>query len=233
MNDQRATPTLYDRDEWGFSPYLDLVLPALLGAVGDVRGRAVLDACCGEGYVARMLASRGATVVGVDPSKPLIEVARRIEALARHGIDYLTHDLLSPLDTYRGTFDLITCNLGLSAIADYERVIASLGAMLRPDGSMVVALHNPYAAVVRQLVADYFDTGPVATAFHRTLEDYTQAFSQQGLLIRTLVDVRPNPKQLESDSPQPSAHYHFPNYLVLELIRGTPSGSLSFPGNLG
>ena len=44
------------------------ILPHLLALLGDVSGRRVLDAGCGEGYLARILAARGARVTGIDLS---------------------------------------------------------------------------------------------------------------------------------------------------------------------
>src|SRR3954452_12506693 len=45
-------------------------------AVGDVRDLDVIDLGCGEGRFARMLAARGARVLGVDLCEPLIAAAR-------------------------------------------------------------------------------------------------------------------------------------------------------------
>ena len=47
-----------------------------LQVVGDVCGLTVLDAGCGEGYLSRILASRGANVTGIDISPRLVEMAR-------------------------------------------------------------------------------------------------------------------------------------------------------------
>jgi 2-polyprenyl-3-methyl-5-hydroxy-6-metoxy-1,4-benzoquinol methylase len=110
--EQYAT-LIRSRDEYGFAPYLDLVVPALMDVVGDIYGKVVLDACCGEGYVARLLASMGADVIGVDIAKNLIAMARQIEAQERQGIEYFAHDLVQPLPQYAERFDLITCNLAL------------------------------------------------------------------------------------------------------------------------
>jgi ubiquinone/menaquinone biosynthesis C-methylase UbiE len=45
--------------------------------LGDVRGRVVVDFGCGSGENSLLLARRGATVIGVDISESLIELARR------------------------------------------------------------------------------------------------------------------------------------------------------------
>src|SRR5918912_194906 len=64
------------------------LLPRMLALLGDPRRRRVLDLGCGEGGYSRELARRGASVVGVDGSARLIEVAR--ERARAAGLD-VTH----------------------------------------------------------------------------------------------------------------------------------------------
>lgn len=54
----------------------DSTMRQFLQVVGDVSGLDVLDAGCGEGRVARILAGRGAHVTAIDISPRLIELAR-------------------------------------------------------------------------------------------------------------------------------------------------------------
>src|SRR4029453_6341019 len=51
------------------------ILMPLLAQLGDVSGQDVLDAGCGEGYLSRILAARGACVTGVDLAPRLIALA--------------------------------------------------------------------------------------------------------------------------------------------------------------
>ena len=41
-------------------------IPAMLRLIGDVQGKAVLDAGCGYGFYTILLAKNGATVAGID-----------------------------------------------------------------------------------------------------------------------------------------------------------------------
>ena len=61
------------------SPPADTVFPLeySFAAIGDVRGRTVLDFGCGSGENSLVLARRGARVVGVDLSESLLRLARR------------------------------------------------------------------------------------------------------------------------------------------------------------
>src|ERR671936_1815404 len=54
----------------------DAILCRMLDLLGDLTGREVLDAGCGEGYLARVLAARGARVTGLDLAPSLIARAR-------------------------------------------------------------------------------------------------------------------------------------------------------------
>ena len=60
-----------------------------LQLLGEVRGKRILDAGCGEGRFARMLAERGAAVTAIDLSRRMLELARAHEAKARLGIEYV------------------------------------------------------------------------------------------------------------------------------------------------
>ena len=71
--DQYASYLRQLREET-FSFNHDLVIPRLLERVGSVRGLTVLDAGCGEGIVARLLAEGGAQVVAIDVAARLIEL---------------------------------------------------------------------------------------------------------------------------------------------------------------
>jgi len=222
---------IHSRDEWGFSPYLDVVVPALLQVIGEIHNKRVLDACCGEGFFTRLLANRGAHVVGIDISANLIAMAQQIEEQERRGIVYFTHDLTQPLPHYAEHFDVITCNLALNDVADYPSFIKNLSNMLKPRGVLALSMNNPYSALIRNKVENYFDSGRSEIYFglasagvpafyhHRTLEEYFHEFKRNGLYLRTLLDLKPSSEHLASGSPRPKQYYHFPYFMILELIK--------------
>ena len=69
--------------------------PATFRLIGNVKGKRVLDLACGEGYNTRILARKGAVVVGVDFSEKMIERARKDESVDRLGITYLVSDAVT------------------------------------------------------------------------------------------------------------------------------------------
>ena len=50
--------------------------PVLWELAGEVRGKCVLDAGCGTGYLTAQLAERGAEATGVDFSERMIQIAQ-------------------------------------------------------------------------------------------------------------------------------------------------------------
>src|SRR5882762_10601776 len=53
----------------------ELTDPAMLHLIGEPAGLEILDAGCGEGYLSRILAKKGANATGIDSSTKLIEAA--------------------------------------------------------------------------------------------------------------------------------------------------------------
>ena len=135
----------------------DQVLERLLECAGDVSGQMVLDAGCGEGFVSRILASRGAKVTAIDVSARLIDIAR--SRPGAEAIDYHVRDLSRPLAAYQAHFDLVVAHQVLSDVPDYRGFVATLAAVTRPGRRAVLSTNNPYSAVIREKVESYFDSG--------------------------------------------------------------------------
>jgi 2-polyprenyl-3-methyl-5-hydroxy-6-metoxy-1,4-benzoquinol methylase len=203
----------------------DPIMARLLDLLGEMDGRTVLDAGCGEGFLARILAGRGARVTGVDLSPRLIDAAGKKD---RDGlIAYRVADLSRPLPDLDGHFDLIGSYMALNDVADYQRFAESVVRLVKPGGRVVLAFNNPYSSVVREHVTDYFASGTLGTYaglgkagvhvqyYHRTLEEYLDAFLAAGLRLVKLADV-----------PDPGGHpwllprkCRFPRFMVLAFER--------------
>lgn len=137
--------TFFDADYvrlWGESGITDTAkevdgLWSLLG-LGD--GSRILDAPCGYGRIARALAERGASVLGVDQSAALIEHAERNRGdIPAARLRYRRHDLRRPLDEDGFDFALnIFTSLGYGAEEDDLAILRSLRAAVRPGGKVFV-----------------------------------------------------------------------------------------------
>src|ERR1051326_9094178 len=66
-----------------------LLNSAIFALLGDVRGKMILDAGCGQGYLSRLLAKRVASVTGLEPAEALYAYAFQREQAEQLGITYL------------------------------------------------------------------------------------------------------------------------------------------------
>ncbi len=205
-------------------------MPALLKQIGDIGGLRVLDAGCGEGYLSRILAARGANVTGIDISPALIQMAR--EQDSDQAITYEVADLCQPLPRHGQRFDLAASHFVLDDVHEYKGYLSTVGSALKPGGRFVLSLNNPYSLVVRGHVHDYFDTGkPVLYRgmaeegvkvhfYYHTLEDYLDACFAAGFQLQRLLDI-PTPVEryrFHSDA-LIKPGYHFPFFIVLSLLK--------------
>ena len=204
------------------------ILPSMLDLLGDVSDQRVLDAGCGEGYLARVLAACGARVTGVDISPRLIEQAR--EKSPDGAIDYRVADLSLPLPEPTGSFDVVGSYLVLNDVPDYRGFARTIASVLSAGGRAVLAFNNPYYGVLSRHVTDYFDSGRVSPYrglwsagikvyyYHRTLEEYLDAFLSSGLRLAKLADLT----GLADDHP-PHAIVpegdRFPRFMMLGFVK--------------
>ena len=95
-----------------------------------VSGRRLLDVGCGHGWLTDRLSQAGASVVGVDGSKALIDIARRRHPELEFEVFDLTEGLPRPVRRY----DRIVSHMVLMDIPIIDRLLADVAACLRPDG---------------------------------------------------------------------------------------------------
>lgn len=200
----------------------ELTDPAMLKAIGASTGMTVLDAGCGEGYLSRILARRGATVTGVDSSGKLIEAARTQSHTDGLPIsfDAASVDELPYADN---TFDLVVCNHLVNDLYDPSKAIGEFARILHDDGRVVLLMlhpcfYNKHAersqASNGLIASSYFETrsidqafevdgltSPVAnTAWFRPLEFYTEALCKSGFAITSLTEPHPSAEQVRADN---------------------------------
>jgi 2-polyprenyl-3-methyl-5-hydroxy-6-metoxy-1,4-benzoquinol methylase len=124
-------PALEETSRAGDFTKRHLVNPVLLRMLGDVRGRRVLDAGCGNGYLSRMLAGRGAHVVGAEPARALFDFAVEKETERPLGIHYVQADLCD-LPDLGEPFDAVVASMVLPAIPDRVGAMRACVAALPP-----------------------------------------------------------------------------------------------------
>ena len=140
--DASAAAWIADMGEAGadYSRRYVLDAPMLARAALLPPGRA-LDVGCGEGRFCRMLRARGWDVTGLDPTRALLEEARRRDRDGAY-VEGVAEAL--PFDD--GGFDLVVSYLSLIDIPDFRAAIAQMARVLAPGGRLLVANMNGFAS---------------------------------------------------------------------------------------
>lgn len=217
-----------------------LLNPVLLRMLGDVRGRRVLDAGCGHGYLARMLASRGAQVTGVEPAESLFAYAADKEARDPRGIRYLQADLCR-LPDLGEPFDMVVASMVLMAIPDWAAAMKACARVLAPGGLFVFAITHPCFERLapswrehgefrsREYFAEYDIPGPYGADFHRPLSAYLNELARLGCQLAEMAEPALDPAAAADADPGAQAYLHLPNFLVV-AARVTPAPRLRGAG---
>jgi SAM-dependent methyltransferase len=199
--------------------------PAVLAALGPVRGLRVLDAACGPGIYADILIRSGAEVSGFDASALMVELAQR-----RLGdrADIQRAILGDRLPYDNAAFDRAVCALAIHYIADRRAAFAELFRVLRPGGVLVVSTQHPTTDWLRK-GGSYFDRvletdlwnfpdGPQAVRFWREpLSDLCAAATGVGFVIEQIDEPRPTPSMRNRHPEDFATLERQPGFLVLRL----------------
>jgi SAM-dependent methyltransferase len=199
---------------------LVLLNPALFQLLPDVNSKRVLDAGCGEGYLCRKLARRGARVTGVDYSREMLALAQE-RTDAALGIRYVhgSCEDLSFLDA--GAFDIVVSNMVLQDLPDHQAALNSFHRALTESGLLVFSVSHPcfttpdsgwvrdgdgnklYWKVDRYFVEGTYeqplphDTEDPVLIFHRTLSNYIQTLLRTGFDLLDVIEPKPAEEMLE------------------------------------
>ncbi len=119
---------------------------------------------------------------------------------------------------------MVASYLVLNDVKDYLGFAATLAALAMSRARIVLGFNNPYSSVVREHVDDYFAEGAMGTYigmweqgvkaryYHRTLEQYLDAFLDTGVHLTRLVDVLEGPFRTE-------LHGRFPRFMILAFAK--------------
>ncbi|MEV0699806.1 class I SAM-dependent methyltransferase [Saccharopolyspora sp. NPDC050389] len=206
-----------------------LLNASLLRLLGPLDGVRVLDAGCGHGYLSRMLADRGAEVVGVEPAQALYDYAVKKEAAQPRGIRYVQADLCD-LPDLGEPFGAVVSNVVLASIPDWFAAMRACVESLALGGVFVFSINHPcfeqLAPTWRQhgeyRIREYLSEYPIdqtyAPDFHRTLSTYLNELTRLGCRLRELDEPGLDPAAA-SPSDGSEAYIELPNFLVVAAER--------------
>jgi SAM-dependent methyltransferase len=112
-------------------------------------GRRILDVASGIGQDAAALASGGARVVGVEPSRRMSELARLEASRSEAPRPDWVRGWADALPFAPATFDAVICKGSIDHFDHPRRALAEMARVTRPDGRVVVAVANFDSAACR------------------------------------------------------------------------------------
>ena len=205
-----------------------LLNSAIFSLVGTVAGKRVLDAGCGQGYLARLLANKGAAVTGVEPSDPWYTYAVEREQAEPLGIRYVQADL-STWVTRPHAFDCVIANMVLMDIPDYLPALRTCIRALKRKGSLIVSLLHPcfeepgsaWQAKRYVEVRDYFQERAIQQTYghfiHRPLSTYLNSIIQEGCVLQKVLE--PQLDEAVAHQYHAERYWHVPGYVVIHAVK--------------
>jgi 2-polyprenyl-6-hydroxyphenyl methylase / 3-demethylubiquinone-9 3-methyltransferase len=136
---------------------LNPVRARYIAAHAALRGARVLDVGCGGGLLAEALSRDGASVTGIDLAPGMIEVARLHAAESGLTLDYRVADAQQLAAATPGAFEVVTCMEMLEHVPQPGAMVASLAALTRPGGTLLVSTlnRNPRSFLLAIVAGEY------------------------------------------------------------------------------
>ena len=105
--------------ETGDINHQKIINPTVFALLGNLDGKTVLDAGCGNGYMSKQMAQTAKQVIGIDFTSNLIQDATRKNNT--ENVKFIEGDLTN-LPFRENTFDVILCHMVLMDIESLESV---------------------------------------------------------------------------------------------------------------
>lgn len=220
----------------------NLLDKAVFDLLGKIKNKNVLDAGCGQGYLANEMRERGARVTGVDGADNLIKIAKK--SYSREDLSFLTHDLKERLPFDDKSFDVIVANMVLMDFDPIAPTIKEFCRVLKGDGRFIFSIlhpifgngypHKTIKELIFRKIPHYALSGyhrirkenwyvhglPQATSiYHRPIEYYTEVLNDSGFVIKRIKEP-----VFERDFTKDKNNFlklcsEIPPFLLLEAIK--------------
>jgi 2-polyprenyl-6-hydroxyphenyl methylase / 3-demethylubiquinone-9 3-methyltransferase len=165
----------------------------------NLKAAQVLDVGCGGGILSEAMARAGARVLGIDLSRPVLDVAELHALEGKVPVEYRAVSAEDLAQERPASFDLVTCMEMLEHVPDPAATVQALASLARPGGDVIVSTlnRNPLAFAVAIVGAEY-----VARVLPRGTHEYLKFIRpselarfgrQAGLQLRDLTGLTYNP----------------------------------------
>lgn len=183
-----------------------IIRPAILKALGNVRGKKVLDAGSGTGHYAKHFARQGAYVTVIDISPGMLRIAKEI--CKGVPVKFFQSDLLK-MRPGRTRFDAILCIRVTGHIFDLTKLLRRFRVCIKKGGVLLITFKHPLRSEGKMVqinrrygyfITNYFRTGRTishwgkgirAPVVYRPLSILISSLLKTGFLIDGLWEPKP------------------------------------------
>lgn len=186
--------------EGGDTYHENVVGPQLIRMIGDFTDKTIVDVACGQGYITRLLAQNSKKVFGVEPSKSLLEYAKK---KGPKSITYYQSTADRLLFFTKQSIDLVTCVLALSNIENYRQSIKEMARILKDDGTIYLVINHPAFRIPKQSSWGFDEEQKIQ---YRRVDAYLSS-------MKTKIDMNPGEKNLKQKEYTYSFHRSLQDYM--------------------
>ncbi len=183
----------------------------ILGLIGNIKGKKVVDLGCGAGQNAIALARQGGIVTAVDFSEKQIGQARGLAKKNKVKIDFRVGDIGGLLSQRNNGFDLAVSACAISFVKNIDKAFASIFRILKRGGKFILSDMNPLQYIIDQTddgvtfnsVYPYnpitinwdweFDQLDKAPDFHhyvRSISSYFNSLTSNGFVVSKILEPK-------------------------------------------
>lgn len=122
-----------------------VILPNILRIIDPKPSKHIVELGCGQGFFAEVFAKMGASVIGLDASRSLIEIAQRRvekEAYASKTL-FITGDAGNAHAIVSKTADVVVVLLALQNMKELGKVAGEMSRIMKPNGRALIVLNHP------------------------------------------------------------------------------------------
>lgn len=225
--------------DFSFDNVLSPTFINILKGIKNIGPKKVLDVGCGSGILAFRLSKYTGNIVGIDPSKKSIEIAKReyekignLEFLCTSVEDYRSKEL----------FDVVISNMTIQAIKDIKKAFCSISKLMNKSSTFIFSIPHPcfWIEYRKRIGLDEYknyrycktskyqitfsirnDRKPLPShvpLYHRQIAQYSKQLSTAGFVVTRLLE--PFPKIINNAN----TNWETPHFLVFVCSKSNFSG---------
>ena len=159
----------------------------ILGLVGSVEGKRVLDLGCGDGLLTATLATHGARVVGIDIDRAALHAALARLDTTRAGSGRFVEGRIESLPFPADAFDVVTAVTVLCLVSDRATAAQEAARVLRPGGRLIIGDLGRWSAwAARRRIKGWLGSRLWRSAHFWTAAELSRLIEQAGFRVEAI-----------------------------------------------